>query len=121
MEFSTVGLAGFLFLAVGCAIGQQAGKEIVIEVKDTSSQPLGASARYSNGYRSPVQGQTIDYHSSEPGLDSALLVRGQNVASSISWETDPLPDTPGDFSQFIWLAGIECGGFPEERATSSIS
>ena len=113
MKFSTIGLAGFLFLAVGCAFGQQAGIEIVIEVKDTSPQPLGASAPYRNGYHSSVQGQTIEYHSSEPGLDSALLVRGQNVAPSISWETDPLPDMPGDFSQFIWLAGIECRGFHE--------
>jgi hypothetical protein len=39
-------------------------------------------------------------------VDSALLVRKQNAASSISWETDPLPDMPGGFSQFICLAGI---------------
>jgi hypothetical protein len=117
MKFSrSVGLSGFLFffLACECAIGQQAGKVIVIEVKDTSSQSLDASARYINGYHSTVQGQTIEYHSPDPDADSALLVRGQNVAPSISWKTDSMPDIPGDFSQFIWLAGIECGGFPGE-------
>jgi hypothetical protein len=50
MKFSTT---------VGFAIGQQAGKEIVIEVKDTSSQPLGAPARCTNGYHSSVQWQSI--------------------------------------------------------------
>ena len=55
-------MAGFLVVAFIFTIAQQRGKEIVIEVKDASSQPLGMSTRYTNGYHAPVQGQTIDYH-----------------------------------------------------------
>src|SRR5262249_28238539 len=49
-----------------------------------------------------------------PDADTALLVRGQSVAPSISWETDPVPEVHGDFAEFIWLAGIESAGFGEE-------
>jgi alpha-mannosidase len=115
MKFFTIGtFAGFVFVAFVCAMGQQTGKEIVIAVKDASSQPSASTDRYVSGYHSSVQGQTIDYHSPDPDADSALLVRGQSVAPSISWETDPMPDAPSDFSQFIWLAGIECAGFTGE-------
>jgi alpha-mannosidase len=115
MKLSAIGaFAGFVFVAFVCALGQQTGKEIVIEVKDAASQPSDSAGRYVSGYHSTVQGQTIDYHSPDPDADSALLVRGQSVAPSISWETDPMPDVPSDFSQFIWLAGIECAGFTGE-------
>jgi alpha-mannosidase len=113
MKFSrVVVLACFASLAFLCAVGEQT--EIVIEVKDALSQPSAAAERYVSGYHSSVNGDTIHYHSPDPDADSALLVRGQDVAPSISWETDPMPDVRGDFTQFIWLAGIECGGFPGE-------
>ena len=115
MKFSgVVVLACFAPIAFRCMVGRQTGKEIVIEVKDALSQPFAAADLYVSGYRSSVDGETIHYHSPDPDADSALLVRGQDVAPSISWETDPMPDTHGDFTQFIWLAGIECGGFPGE-------
>src|SRR5579864_2789160 len=107
-------LACFASVAFRCAVGQKIGKEIVIEVKDALSQPSAAADHYVSGYHSSVDGQTIRYHSPDPNADSALLVRGQDVAPSISWETDPMPDVGSDFTQFIWLAGIECGGFPGE-------
>ena len=115
MRLPTIGVvAGFVLLAFGRTIGQQTGEEIVIEVKDASSQSPSSTDRYISGYHASVQGQTINYHSPDPDADSALLVRGQSVAPSISWETDPMPDVPSDFSQFIWLAGIECAGFTGE-------
>ena len=85
-------LACFAPIAFRCAVGRQTGKEIVIEVKDTLSQPLAAADLYVSGYHSSVDGETIHYHSPHPDADSALLVRGQDVAPSISWETDPMPD-----------------------------
>ena len=94
---------------------QQPPAQIVIEVKDSATPRSAASAAYLSGYRAPLQGQTIEYHSSDPYVDSALLVRGQRIAPSISWETDPLPDRTEDYSQFIWLAGIESAGFAEEK------
>ena len=112
MKLSTVVvLASFAFVAFRCAVGQQTRQEIVIEVKDALSQPSAAADRYVNGYHSSVDGETIHYHSPDPDADSALLVRGQDVAPSISWETDPVPDVHSDFTQFIWLAGIEGAGF----------
>jgi len=112
MKLSTVVvLANFALVAFRCAVGQQIGKEIVIEVKDALSQPSAAADRYIGGYHSSVDGETIHYHSPNPDADSALLVRGQDVAPSISWETDPMPDVHSDFTQFIWLAGIESAGF----------
>ena len=115
MKLSTViVLAGFALVAFRCAVAQQTGEEIVIEVNDTLSQLSAAADHYVGGYHSSVDGETIHYHSPNPDADSALLVRGQNVAPSISWETDPMPDVHSDFTQFIWLAGIECAGFTGE-------
>src|ERR1700693_2065833 len=115
MKLSTIiVLASFALVAFRCAVGQQTGKEIVIEVKDASSQPSAGADRYVSGYHSSVDGETIHYHSPDADADSALLVRGQAVAPSISWETDPMADVHSDFAHFIWLAGIECAGFTGE-------
>jgi len=69
------------FFAAG-AFGQQTKNAIVIDATD-SSTPTGHVAslsKYLNGYRSSVDGQTIEYHSSDPDADSALLVRGERMA-----------------------------------------
>src|SRR5579862_2262541 len=106
-------------LSAGSSLAQQPDTPIVIEVQDPSGTSAGASATYLSGYRGSPQGQTIEYHSSDPYVDSALLVRGQRIAPSITWETDALPDRPEDYLQFIWLAGIECAGFAEEKESHS--
>ncbi|MGA8865820.1 MAG: glycoside hydrolase family 38 C-terminal domain-containing protein [Candidatus Sulfotelmatobacter sp.] len=106
---------GILLAAAGQAYAQQTANEIVIEAKEVAATPSAPAARYLNGYASSVNGQTIEYHSSDPDADSALLVRGQSIAHSISWETDPIPEASGEFSHFIWLAGIECAGFEGEK------
>ena len=96
--------------------GQQLENQIIIRVTDTAAaSPAPGVATYLNGYRTSKNGQTIDYHSSDPDADSALLVRGQRIAHAISWETDPLPASSDGYSQFIWLAGIECAGFEGEK------
>lgn len=101
------------------AFAQQPENAIVIEAKDSaaSSAPTAPLSKYLNGYRSTINGETIDYHSSDPDADSALLVRGQRIAHSVSWQTDALPAPAGDFYQFIWLAGIESAGFAGETDT----
>lgn len=108
-----------VFLAAS-AFGQQAENKIVIEAKDNagSTAPL---SKYLNGYRATVNGETIEYHSSDPDADSALLVRGQRIAHSVSWQTDPLPEPSSDFYQFIWLAGIESAGFAGETDTHTFN
>lgn len=60
MKLSTVVvLASFALIAFPCAVGQQTGKEIVIEVKDALSQPPAGADRYVSGYHSSVDGETI--------------------------------------------------------------
>src|SRR6201993_2580291 len=93
------------FLAAS-AFGQQTENAIVIDAKDSATTAAHASlSEYLNGYRSSVDGQTIEYHSSDPDADFALLVRGERMAHAASWQTDPLPEPSGDSYQFIWLAG----------------
>lgn len=108
-------VVGTILSACSSLSAEQPAAQIVIEVKDSATPVPRVSAVYLSGYRASRQGQTIEYHSSDPDVDSALLVRGQRIASSISWETDPLPEPAEDYSQFIWLAGIECAGFAEEK------
>lgn len=105
-----------IFWSFACplALTQQSSSVIEIEVND-SLVPFPESSAYLSGYRKSIAGQTIDYHSSDPDVDSALLVRGQTIAPSISWETDPIPAAHAEYVQFIWLAGIECAGFAEEK------
>ena len=106
-----------IFLAA-TALGQATENAIVIEAKDSATTAHPASlSEYLNGYRSTVAGETIEYHSSDPDADSALLVRGQRIAHSIRWRTDSLPEPSGDSYQFIWLAGIESAGFAGETET----
>ncbi len=115
MRLSRVGLLVYLFLStVVVAFGQKAEQGILVEVKDAAGAESADGEHYLSGYRSSIQGQTIDYHSPHPDADAALLVRGQNSAPSISWNTDPIPAGPREFVQFIWLAGIECAGFAGE-------
>ena len=100
------------------AFGQQLDNEIVIRVKEvatTKLAPVASAATYLNGYRSSISGQVMEYHSSDPDVDSALIVRAQSITHSISWETDPMPELSNDYSQFIWLVGIECAGFEQEK------
>ncbi|HLV86849.1 MAG TPA: glycoside hydrolase family 38 C-terminal domain-containing protein [Candidatus Sulfotelmatobacter sp.] len=105
-------------LAPLLSFSQQTGNAITISVTEPSSSatdqhiPAGG---YLNGYRFTLRGQTINYHSSVPDADSALLVRGQTIAPAISWLTDPLPEHPTEFVQFIWIAGIESAGFEGEK------
>ena len=104
------------FLAAN-AMGEQSKNAIVIDAKDSATPASAAVSlgKYLNGYHSSIDGQTIEYRSSDPDADSALLVRGQRVAHKVSWQTDPLPESSGDSYQLIWLAGIECAGFSAEK------
>ena len=93
--------------------GQVVQNEILVNVKEPET--TGAIVRYLNGYRSSIGGQTIEYHSSDPDVDSALIVRGETIAHSISWTTDPVPESSDEFFRFVWLAGIECAGFTDDK------
>lgn len=110
-------LGVFLTPGQSRAFSQEIDDGIVINVSDVAAATSASASalKYLNGYRSSINGQTIEYHSSDPNVDSALIARGQSNTHSISWETDPMPESSGDYSYFIWLAGIECAGFEQEK------
>lgn len=108
-----------LFVSSLRGFSQASEHGIVIQVREPAPASTSSVGSYVNGYRSSISGATIDYHSSLPDVDSALLVRGQNIAPAISWQTDPLPHSSGGYSEFIWLAGIECAGFEGEKQSHS--
>ena len=95
----------------------QSGKEVVIDV----TGPVEASGTaneigFLNGWAESVDGQTINYHSAFPGATNALIVRAQRIAHSITWKTDPLPNTvTGDSYHLLWLAGLEFSGWAEDK------
>ncbi len=91
----------------------------VTEAETGSRAEPSVRSTYLNGYRASLSGETIEYHSSDPDADTALLVRAQTIAHSISWETDSLHVDSGGYSYFIWLAGIECAGFESETESHS--
>ena len=65
------------------------------------------------GYTRSLAGDTIDYHSSRPGISQALITRTALGKNKIAWETDPVPSPiPDEGVSFVWLAGIsaERGG-----------
>ncbi len=67
---------------------------------------------YLNGYRRTLAGQLIQYRSSHPDAEVALLVRARNDVRNIVWETDTVPRKyAGEVYRFIWLAGLEREGF----------
>ena len=83
----------------------------------STSPGVKAGASYINGYRKTIAGQVLAYHSSHPDADSALLVRANKEAPSITWETDPLPAAvEGDFYRLVWLAGLEREGWPGKES-----
>lgn len=108
-------LVGLCFILAVTTFAQNASASaIIVKVDDGVQAAAEADAgQYVSGYRTSVGGETIEYHSADPDVTSALLVRGKASAHSIAWETEPLPETAGTF-KVIWLAGLECAGFAGE-------
>lgn len=103
------------FLCFSQASAGTAQGEIKIDVLSGARADTAETAfqipDYLNGFLRPVSGAKIDYHSSHPDADKALLVRAKKEAGLISWESDTLKDSPGDYYNLIWLAGIEKSGW----------
>jgi len=121
-RFSFLSLLVCVIAALACAlstgplrVGAQAQPGIVIEV----TRPDDAAVRqntFINGYRRAISGTSMKYHSSHPDAEDALIVRARRDVHSISWETDPLPETtPGESYQFVWLAGLERQGWSKDQ------
>jgi hypothetical protein len=65
-----------------------------------------------SGYASSLEGASLEYHSSHPDADTALLIRACAGMRNIAWLTEA-PPPEGDTAVFRWLGGIAgCQGGP---------
>lgn len=63
---------------------------------------------YLQGYAKTISGNELSYHSPLPDVKTSLLVRANELYSSIEWETETIPKNYGDdFLTFIWMFGID--------------
>lgn len=61
-----------------------------------------------SGYEETVHGGGFGYHSSQPDVTSAMLIRSLISTDYIEWKTAKLPaEFSGEFAYFVWLFGID--------------
>ncbi len=67
-----------------------------------------APTRWFQGYQKTITGGTILYHSPQPDVRSALLVRSIDERDFIEWEAAPVPfDFNREFATFVWIFGMD--------------
>ncbi len=65
------------------------------------------------GFQKSLKGGTIEYHSAQPDVTKALLVRSLDAENYIQWETEPIPeDFQGDYANFIWIFAMDVDAAP---------
>jgi len=65
------------------------------------------------GFQKSLKGGTIEYHSPQPDVTKALLVRSLNAENYIEWETEPIPaDYPDEYVNFIWIFAMDVDAEP---------
>lgn len=65
------------------------------------------------GFQKSLKGGTIEYHSAQPDVTKALLVRSLDAENYIQWETEPIPGNfRGDFATFIWIFAMDVDASP---------
>ena len=70
--------------------------------------PVNAETNWLQGYHKSLKGGTIEYHSPQPDVTKALLLRSLNAEDYIEWETEPVPtDYRGEYVNFIWIFALD--------------
>jgi len=65
------------------------------------------------GFQKYLKGGTIEYHSAQPDVTKALLVRSLNAENYIQWETEAIPaDYRRDYVNFIWIFAMDVDAEP---------
>ncbi len=65
-------------------------------------------SRWLQGYQKTITGGTIRYHSPQPDVRDALLVRSLDARDFIEWESAPIPpDLVREYVTFIWIFGMD--------------
>ena len=60
------------------------------------------------GFRNRITGELIKYHSPDPGMTQALVVRSVDADRRIEWETEPVPERiEEEFVSFVWLFALD--------------
>ncbi len=73
-----------------------------------SAQNPGNPKGYLKGYYKTVKGDNFNYHSPQPNVSSALLIRSQEKNLFVEWETEAVPaDFRDREAMFIFLAAID--------------
>lgn len=80
------------------------------------AQCLGTGAsqdKWFQGYQKSLKGGTIEYHSPQPDVQTALIVRSLHSEDYIEWQTESIPDDfEENFATFIWIFGMDVDSSP---------
>ena len=72
------------------------------------SQNPGNPKGLLKGYMKTIKGDDFNYHSPQPNVTSALLIRSMEKNLFVEWETEPIPsDYKSTQARFIFLAAID--------------
>ena len=75
--------------------------------------PDSGETNWLQGYHKSLKGGMIEYHSAQPNVTKALLVRSLDAENFIEWETEPLPtDYLGEYVNFIWIFAMDVDADP---------
>ncbi|MCJ7681517.1 MAG: hypothetical protein MUP70_12375, partial [Candidatus Aminicenantes bacterium] len=87
----------------GCKNSKKGGPQII----DKWSTTYG-SLPFLNGYARRISGENFRYHSPLSETDESLLVRSEDQARFIEWETVPVPaDYMEEWVTFAFMAGLD--------------
>ncbi|MGD9347818.1 MAG: glycoside hydrolase family 38 C-terminal domain-containing protein, partial [Candidatus Aminicenantes bacterium] len=73
------------------------------------------NSRWLQGYQKTITGGTIRYHSPQPNVRNALLVRSLDERDFIEWKSAPIPlDINREYVTFIWIFGLDVDRDPHD-------
>ncbi|MGW8268429.1 MAG: glycoside hydrolase family 38 N-terminal domain-containing protein, partial [Longimicrobiales bacterium] len=96
----------------GCgAPGASDGSQASAPPSSLLSVPL--SSPFLQGYARDLEGEVLQYHSPVPTVGTSLLVRSEDRARSIAWESQSVPaDFDGEEAVFALMVGIDVNAEP---------
>jgi hypothetical protein len=84
------------------------GLAIILFIRAGNLPAQMAPTRWLQGYQKTITGGTIRYHSPQPDVRAALLVRSLEKRDFIEWESAPIPsDFNREYVTFIWIFGMD--------------
>ncbi len=82
-------------------------KRINQESKPAAGSDGADGALVLSGFAAAISGDSIEYHSSDPTVQQAQIVRASDGKHSIEWSTTPVPEHAGGTTRaFVWMAGV---------------